>query len=50
VASIDGKPGTYRDRKAMADEAAAVLRQRHPNSDGVVRVFVRARPASPNLQ
>jgi hypothetical protein len=35
--SIDGKPRTYRDRKVMADEAAAVLRRRHPNSDVVAR-------------
>jgi len=35
--SIDGKPRTYRDTKAMADEAAAVLRRAHPNSDVVVK-------------
>jgi endonuclease YncB( thermonuclease family) len=35
--SIDGKPRTYRDTKAMADEAAAVLRRVHPNSDVVVK-------------
>jgi hypothetical protein len=47
--SIDGKPRTYRDTKPMADQAAAVLRRQHPNSDVVVR-DLRARPASPNLQ
>jgi hypothetical protein len=35
--SIDGKPRTYRDTKAMADQAAGVLKKQHPNSDVVVR-------------
>jgi hypothetical protein len=35
--SIDGKPRTYRDTKAIADQAAGVLKKQHPNSDVVVR-------------
>jgi hypothetical protein len=35
--SIDGKPRTYRDRKEMAEEAAAVLRRQYPNAEVVVR-------------
>jgi hypothetical protein len=35
--SIDGKPRTYRDTKEGADQAAAVLKKQHPNSDVVVR-------------
>jgi hypothetical protein len=45
--SIDGKPRTYRDTKAMADEAAAVLRRRHPNSDVVARDLRARRPTDP---
>jgi hypothetical protein len=47
--SIDGKPRTYRDTKEGADQAAALLKKQHPNSDVVVR-DLRARPAGPNLQ
>jgi hypothetical protein len=41
--SIDGKPRTYRDTKTMADQAAALLKKQHPNSDVVVR-DLRVRP------
>jgi hypothetical protein len=47
--SIDGKPRTYRDTKAIADDAAAVLKKQYPNSDVVVR-DLPACPASPSLQ
>jgi hypothetical protein len=35
--SIEGMPRTYRDTKAVADEAAAILKQRYPNSDVMER-------------
>jgi hypothetical protein len=31
--SVDGKPRSYRDTKAMAIEAAEYLKQRHPHSE-----------------
>jgi hypothetical protein len=45
--SIDGKPRTYRDTKAIADEAAAILKRQHPNSDVVVRDVRARRPGDP---
>ena len=35
--SIDGKPRSYRDRKAVAIEAAEYLKWKHPHSEVVVR-------------
>jgi hypothetical protein len=35
--SIDGKPRSYRDRKAVAIEAAEHLKCKHPNSEVVVK-------------
>jgi len=35
--SIDGKPRSYRDRKAVAIEAAEHLKRKYPNSEVVVR-------------
>jgi len=35
--SIDGTPRTYRDRKALAIEAAEHLKRKHPHSALVVR-------------
>jgi hypothetical protein len=35
--SLDGKPRSYRDRKAVAMEAAEYLKSRHPNSEVVVK-------------
>jgi electron transfer flavoprotein alpha/beta subunit len=35
--SVDGKPRSYRDRKAVAIEAAEHLKRKHPNSEVVVR-------------
>jgi hypothetical protein len=35
--SIDGKPRSYRDRKAVALEAAEDLKRKYPNSDVVVK-------------
>jgi hypothetical protein len=35
--SVDGKPRSYRDRKAIAIEAAEYLKRKHPNSEVVVK-------------
>ena len=35
--SIDGKPRSYRDRKAVAIEAAEHLKRKFPNCDVAVR-------------
>jgi hypothetical protein len=35
--SIDGKPRSYRDRKAVAIEAAEYLKWKHPHSEVVVK-------------
>jgi hypothetical protein len=35
--SVDGKPRSYRDRKAVAMEAAEYLKSKHPNSEVVVK-------------
>ena len=35
--SVDGKPRSYRDRKAVAMEVAEYLKSRHPNSEVVVK-------------
>jgi hypothetical protein len=35
--SVDGKPRSYRDDKAIALEAAAYLKMRNPNSGVTVR-------------
>jgi hypothetical protein len=35
--SIDGTPRTYRDDKAMAIEAAELLKRKHPNSAVLVQ-------------
>jgi hypothetical protein len=35
--SVDGKPRSYRDRRAVALEAAEHLKRRHPNSEVTVR-------------
>jgi hypothetical protein len=34
--SVDGKPRSYRDRKAVAIEAAEHLKRKHPNSEVVM--------------
>ena len=33
--SVDGKPRSYRDRRAVAIEAAERLKRKHPNSEVV---------------
>jgi hypothetical protein len=56
--SIDGKPRTYRDTKTMANQAAAVLRRAHPNSDvvakdlreGTTRLMIAAAEATRLIQ
>jgi len=35
--SVDGKPRSYRDRKAVAMEAAEYLKWKHPHSEVVVK-------------
>jgi hypothetical protein len=35
--SVDGKPRSYRARKAVAIEAAERLKRKHPNSDVLVK-------------
>jgi hypothetical protein len=35
--SVDGKPRSYRDRKAVAIEAAEHLKRKHPNSEVVMK-------------
>jgi hypothetical protein len=35
--SVDGKPRSYRDRKAVAIEAAEYLKRKYPNSEVVVK-------------
>jgi hypothetical protein len=35
--SVDGKPRSYRDTKAMAMNAAEYLKQRHPHSEVTVK-------------
>jgi hypothetical protein len=35
--SVDGKPRSYRDRKAVAIEAAEYLKWKHPHSEVVVK-------------
>jgi len=37
VISIDGKPRSYRDTKAMVIEAAEYLKSRHPHSEVTVK-------------
>jgi hypothetical protein len=37
--SIDGTPRTYRDDKAMAIEAAELLKRKHPHSAVVVKAL-----------
>jgi hypothetical protein len=44
--SIDGKPRTYRDTKAITHQAD-VLKKQHPNSDVVVRDVRRANDPIP---
>jgi hypothetical protein len=34
--SVDGKPRSYRDRKAVAIEAAEYFKRKHPHSEVVV--------------
>jgi hypothetical protein len=38
--TVDGKPRSYRDRKAVAIEAAEYLKRKHPNSEVVVKDLV----------
>jgi hypothetical protein len=45
--SVDGKPRSYLDTKMMADQAAAVLKTKHRNSDVVVRDIRARRPSDP---
>jgi hypothetical protein len=35
--SVDGKPRSYRDHKAVAIEAAEYLKWKHPHSDVMVK-------------
>jgi hypothetical protein len=35
--SVDGKPRSYRDTKAIAIEGAEYLKQRHPHSEVTVK-------------
>jgi hypothetical protein len=35
--SVDGKPRSYRDRKAVAIEAAEYIKWKHPHSEVVVK-------------
>jgi hypothetical protein len=35
--SVDGRPRSYRDRKAIAMEAAEYLKWKHPHSEVVVK-------------
>jgi hypothetical protein len=42
--SVDGKPRSYRDRKAVAIEAAEYLKWKHPHSELVVKDLASGKP------
>jgi hypothetical protein len=44
--SIDGKPRSYRDRKAVAIEAAEYLKRKHPHSEVVVKDIASGKETS----